>query len=365
MNTTNLGLDLELFQSKLTITGDIYQRATLNMLTAGKTIPAYYGATIPKENASDLLTKGWELSVNWKQQLQVAGKPLSYYFGIGLGDNTSKITRFDNPNKNLANFYEGQTLGEIWGYEVNGYFKTDEEAANYDVDQRSVNTIINTSAIDQGLRAGDLKFEDLDGDKVITKGDNTKDNPGDRKIIGNSLPRYNFNVNLGGNWNNFDLSIFLQGVGKQDWYPGTEAINFWGPYSRPYATFIPRDFLSKVWSEDNPDAYFPRARGYVALNKENRSLGVANTKYLQNLAYIRLKNITIGYSLPAIMASKIGLSRLRVYFSGENLLTATKLKSKYIDPEQASTENSYNVSTSTAKTYPWAKTFMFGLDISL
>ena len=365
VNTTNLGLDLELFQSKLVITGDIYRRATLNMLTAGKTIPAYYGANIPKENASDLLTKGWELSVNWKQQLQVAGKPLSYYFGIGLGDNTSKITRFDNPNKNLANFYEGQTLGEIWGYEVNGYFKTDEEAANYDVDQRSVNTIENTSAIDQGIRAGDLKFEDLDGDKVISKGDNTKDNPGDRKIIGNSLPRYNFSVNLGGNWNNFDLSIFVQGVGKQDWYPGTEAINFWGPYSRPYATFIPRDFLSQVWSEDNPDAYFPRPRGYVALNKDNRSLGVANTKYLQNLAYARLKNVTIGYSLPVAMASKIGLSRLRVYFSGENLLTATKLKSKYIDPEQASTENTYNVSTSTAKTYPWAKTFMFGLDISL
>lgn len=365
VNTANLGLDLELFDSKLTLTGDVYRRATLNMLTAGKTIPAYYGAATPKENASDLLTKGWELSINWKDRFELAGKTFNYYAGIGLGDNTSKITRFDNPNKNLANFYEGQTLGEIWGYEVNGYFKTDEEAANYAVDQRSVNTIINTSAIDKGLHAGDLKFEDLNGDKVISMGDNTRNNPGDRKIIGNSLPRYNFSFTTGANWNNIDLSVFIQGVGKQDWYPGTEAINFWGPYSRPYATFIPKDFLSKVWSEDNPNAYFPRPRGYIALNATNRSLGVANTRYLQSLMYARLKNLTIGYSLPAAIAAKAGLSRLRVYFSGENLLTFTRLKSKYIDPEQASTENSYNVSTSTAKTYPWAKTFLFGLDISL
>ena len=365
VNTANLGLDLEMFQSKLTVTGDVYQRATLNMLTAGKTIPAYYGASTPKENASDLLTKGWEVSISWKDRFELAGKSFNYYAGIGLGDNTSKITRFDNPNKNLANFYEGQTLGAIWGYEVNGYFKTDEEAANYAVDQRSVNTIINTSAVDKGLHAGDLKFEDLNGDKVISMGDNTLSNPGDRKIIGNSLPRYNFNFTTGGSWNNIDLSVFIQGVGKQDWYPGTEAINFWGPYSRPYATFIPSDFLSKVWSEDNPDAYFPRPRGYIALNATNRSLGVANTKYLQNLMYARLKNLTLGYSLPAAIAAKAGLSKLRVYFSGENLLTFTTLKSKYIDPEQASTENSYNISTSTAKTYPWAKTFMFGLDISL
>ncbi|KAA2241301.1 TonB-dependent receptor [Chitinophaga agrisoli] len=365
VKTTNLGLDLDLFQSKLTITGDIYRRATLNMLTAGKTLPAYYGAATPKENASDLLTKGWELSINWKHRFDLAGKGLNYYVGVGIGDNTSKITRFDNPNQNLANFYKGQQLGEIWGYQVNGYFKTDDEAAHYKVDQSSVNTIINTSALDKGLHAGDLKFEDLNGDNVISMGNNTRSNPGDRKVIGNSLPRYNFSFTTGGNWNNIDLSVFVQGVGKQDWYPGAEAINFWGPYARPYATFIPKDFLSKVWSVDNPDAYFPRPRGYIALSSTNRSLGVANTKYLQNLMYARLKNVTLGYSLPAAMLSRIGLTRFRVYFSGENLLTFTTLKSKYIDPEQASTENTYKVSTSTAKVYPWAKTFTFGLDISL
>lgn len=365
VNTTNFGIDMELFKSRLSFAGDIYWRETLNMLTAGKTIPSYYGAAIPKENASDLMTKGWELSLRWKDKFDLAATPFSYYVGVGLGDNTSKITRFDNPNKNLANFYEGQKLGQIWGYEVNGYFKTDDEAKNYDVDQKSVNTIINSSALDQGLRAGDLKFEDLNGDKVISLGDNTLANPGDRRVIGNSLPRYNFNFTTGGSWKGIDLSVFFQGIGKQNWYPGTEASNFWGPYARPYATFIPRDFLSQVWSEENPDAYFPRPRGYVALNNTNRSLGVANTKYLQDLMYIRLKNLTIGYSIPETTVSKIGLTRLRVYLSGENIWTYTKLKSKYVDPEQAATLNTYNVSTSTAKTYPWAKTFMFGLDIGL
>ncbi|MBE8722481.1 SusC/RagA family protein [Sphingobacterium sp. Ka21] len=365
VNTTNFGLDVALFKSRFSFTGDIYWRETLNMLTAGKTIPAYYGADIPRENASDLMTKGWEFSLNWKDRIQLGHKDFNYFIGAGMGDNTTKITRFDNPNKNLANFYEGQDLGAIWGYEVNGFFKSDEEAANYDVDQRAVNTIINSSAVDQGLRAGDLKFEDLNGDKIISRGDNTLDNPGDRRIIGNALPRYNFNVNLGGDWNNIDLSVFVHGIGRQHWYPGTDASQFWGPYSRPYSSFVASDFLSKVWSEDNPDAYFPRPRGYVALNNTNRSLGVANTKYVQNLMYLRLKNVTVGYSLPASVASKAGLSRLRVYFSGENLLTFTKLESRYIDPEQASTLNSHNVSTSTARTYPWAKTFMFGLDISL
>lgn len=365
VNTTNLGVDVALLQSKLTFTGDIYRRETLNMLTAGKTIPAYYGANFPLENASDLLTKGWEVSVNWKHGFDVDGKRFNYYVGAGVGDNTSKVTRFDNPNKNLSNFYEGQQLGQIWGYEVNGFFLSDEEAANYDVDQTSVNTIINTSAVDQGIRAGDLKFEDLDGDKVISLGDNTADNPGDRRVIGNSLPRYNFNFRFGGDWNNIDLSVFVQGIGKQNWYPLTSASYFWGPYAQPYTTFIGKDFLSNVWSEGNPDAYFPRPRGYVALNDTNRSLGVANNKYLQDLAYLRVKNITVGYSLPTRIASKAGLSRLRVYFSGENLLTFTKLDNKYIDPEQAATENTYNKATSNAKVYPWAKTFTFGLDISL
>lgn len=364
VNTSDLGLDLSFLKSRLTLTGDIYHRATMNMLTPGVTLPAYYGATSPKENSSDLLTKGWELSIGWRDQFEVAGKPLQYSIGAGVGDNKTKVTRYNNPTKILSNFYEGMTLGEIWGYHIDGYFKTDAEAAGYDVDQSPVNTLINVMAVDRGRHAGDLKYLDLDGDKKITKGDNTVAKPGDRTIIGNSLPRYNFNFNLRFSWNNIDLSAFVQGVGKQNWYPNYDAVAFWGPYSRPYTTFLPADFESKIWTPENPDAYFPKPRGYVALNA-NRELGEINDKYMQNLAYARVKNIVLGYTIPATLTKKAGLERVHVYFSGENLFTFTKLDTRYIDPEQASAENTYSVSRSTARTYPWAKTFLFGLDISL
>ena len=365
VSTANLGLDMSLFNQRLSVMADVYVRDTKNMLTAGRTLPSVYGAGAPKENAADLRTKGWEASLSWRDGFLVAGKPLTYNVTLGIGDNTSKVTRFDNPNRKLSDFYAGQNLGDIWGYQLDGYFLTDEEAANYHVDQTAVNTIINSSANDLGLRAGDLKFVDLDGDNKISLGANTVDSPGDRKIIGNSMPRYNYSVNVGTSWLGVDLSVFVQGIGKQNWYPGTDASAFWGPYSRPYASFVASDFLSKVWSPENPNAYFPRPRGYIALNNTNRSLGVANTKYIQSLAYARIKNITVGYTLPQHLASKISLSRFRIYFSGENLFTFTKLESDFIDPEQASTANTYRVSTSTARTYPWAKTYSFGLDISL
>ena len=152
--------------------------------------------------------------------------------------------------------------------------------------------------------------------------------------------------------------MFFQGIGRKHWYPATQAMAFWGPYARPFATFIPSDFLDKVWTEENPNSYFPRPRGYVATTI-NRELGAVNDKYLQNLAYCRLKNLTIGYALPRLLIAKIGLERVRFYFSGENLFTATKLESKYIDPEQASSgKGGYG------KVYPWAKTFSFGVDLS-
>ena len=137
----------------------------------------------------------------------------------------------------------------------------------------------------------------------------------------------------------------LQGVGRQHWYPNGETSLFWGPYARPYCTFIPKDFLTDVWSEDNPDAYFPRPRGYVALDVNPRELSKPNTRYLQNVAYCRLKNVTVGYSLPRTWLKALHMERVRVYFSGENLFTFSPLHSNYIDPEHAgaSTGSSSNL----------------------
>ena len=356
VTTKNLGLDFSVFKGRLEFTGDIYTRATKGMLTAGKDLPSVYGAGIPKMNAADLRTDGWEISLSWVDKFTMKNKPFSYGARFILSDYTSRITKFDNPSKLLSNYYEGQVLGEIWGYVLDGYFTSDEEAAAYNVDQTAVNEIINTSAgAEKGLKAGDIKFVDLDGDFMITPA-RTVDDTGDQIIVGNSNPSYAYGLNLSADWYGFDLSVFLQGIGKQNWYPGNNANLFWGPYTRPYATFIGTDFMSRVWSEENPDAFFPRPRGYIAL-KGNRSLGAPSDKYLQDLAYLRLKSLNFGYSLPTSLLSKVQIEKLRIYFSGENLLTFTKLNSKYIDPEQAAAHND-------AKTYGWAKTFSIGLDLT-
>lgn len=356
--TNNIGVDLLFLNQRLSFTGDIYQRDTKGMLTKGKTLPAVYGASSPKENAANLRTKGWEIILSWKDKFNVANKPLSYSISLGLSDYTSKITKYDNPTKLLSDYYVGQKFGDIWGYHIGGYFLTDEEAANYVVDQSAVNAIINASAgSEKGLKAGDLKYLDLDGNDVISIGKNTADDPGDRTIIGNSQPRYSYGINVSAAWNGIDISAFFQGIGRQHWYPAPHSMAFWGPYSRPFASFIPSGFMDDVWSEENPNAYFPRPRGYTAM-ATNRQLGAVNDRYLQNLAYCRLKNLTIGYTLPDFITRKAKLNKLRIFFSGENLFTLTKLESDYIDPEQASGSNG------TGKVYPWSKTYSFGLNVT-
>lgn len=141
-----------------------------------------------------------------------------------------------------------------------------------------------------------------------------------------------------------------------DWYPSADARSFWGPYARPYMTYIPKGFMNDVWSEENPDAYFPRPRGYVAI-KSGRELSSVNDRYLQNIGYCRLKNLTFGYTLPQTLTQKINIDGIRVYFTGENLAYLSGLHSKYIDPEQAQTNGNLRI-------YPWQKTFMFGIDIT-
>ena len=355
----NVGLDAAMLSNRLTFSAEAYIRDTKGMLTKGVTLPGVYGASSPKMNAADMRTKGYELSLAWKDQFMVAGKPFAYSASVVFSDYITKITRFDNPQKLLSDYYEGMTYGEIWGYVTDGFFKSDDEARNYIVDQSSVNGIIIASAGDEyGLRAGDLKYVDLDGDNKISKGQNTVDSPGDRKIIGNSEPRYQYGINLGANWMGFDFSIFLQGVGKVDWYPAPDARAFWGLYARPFSSLIPADFVSKIWSEENPDSFFPRPRGYIAM-KDGRALGTVNDKYLQNVGYCRLKNLTFGYTVPEKVLKKAKLSQLRVYFSGENLAYASQLTkgSRYVDPEQAMTDGNLSV-------YPWQKTFMFGIDLT-
>ena len=365
----NLGLDIALLNNRLTFTGEAYIRDTKNMLTYGMTLPAVYGASEPKMNCANLRTKGYELTIGWRDQFDIAGHPFEYNASVNFYDYLSRVTKYDNPTKLLSDYYEGMVFGEIWGCQVDGFFKTDAEAAAYPVDQSYVNQRIGKSAGEfNHLRAGDLKYIDRDGDGKITFGSRTVGDPGDRYIIGNSSPRYQYGINLGFKYYGFDFSMFMQGVGQQQWYPCGDCRAFWGPFARAYENFVPKNFLDDCWSETNPNAYFPRPRSYAAYGNtetdEWAELSTPNDKYLQNLAYCRLKNLVVGYTLPSKVLDKIKLHQIRVYFTGENLAyICPGLHSKIIDPERAGATASES-NGGKMYIYPWQKSFMFGIDIT-
>lgn len=355
----NLGLDMAFLNNRLTFTAEGYIRDTKNMLAAGLAILSTYGASAPKTNCADMRTMGVEFQLGWKDDVKLFGKPLSYSVSLSLSDYKSRITRFNNPEKSFSkNYYEGMTIGEIWGYKTGGLFWSDLEASMYPVDQTYVNArIVSAPGSERGLHGGDLKYLDLDGDGVISIGQNTVDDPGDRRIIGNSQPRWLYGINLGLSYFGFDISVFFQGVGHQDWYPARNAMLFWGPYTNAYATFIPKDFHRMYWTEEHKDAYFPRPRGYTAITA-NSELITVNDRYLQNVAYCRLKNVTVGYTLPKAWTDAIKMKSIRLYFTGDNLAYwAPGLYSRYVDPEHA-------INGGDLRVYSWMKTFMFGLDIT-
>ena len=355
--TRNIGFDLAMLANRLTVSGDAYVRQTTDMFTVGMTLPAVFGTDVPKGNYADLRTTGWEATVAWQDRFNVAAKPFNYNVRLTLSDYTAEITKYNNPNQRLSDYYAGQKVGEIWGYVTDGFFTSAEEIKN-----SPKQTLIKASTSGQ-LLPGDIKFRDVNGDGVINNGDNTVSNPGDRIIIGNSTPRYTYSAILGADWNNFFFSTIFQGVGKQDWWPGQEAANFWGQYNRPYNK-IPTWHLGNIWSEENPNAYLPRYRGYTAQNGSGE-LAQAQTRYLQNAAYIRLKNIQLGYNLPSSWVRRVGMSTARVFVSGENIWTWSPLyrRTRDIDIENigksdqvvtdGNSGNGYN--------YPILKSFTMGL----
>lgn len=364
----NAGVDISTLKDRLSFTGDFYIRDTKDMLGESVALPAVYGASAPRSNSADLRSQGYELTLSWRDSHELLGERLSYGVVLTFNDYISFITKYDNPDKSFAKkHYKGKRLGEIWGYRVGGLFASDEEAAQYTavVDQSYVNEIILQSPGPEGKpRGGDLKFLDLDGDNVIRPATSVN-NPGDQEIIGNSEPRYHYGATFNASWFGVDFSAFFQGIGKRDWYPEPNTMAFWHLYARPYASFIPKNFHTQFWTEENPDAYFPRARGYTALQGNRRQLTAINDRYLQSLAYLRLKNVTIGYTLPKKWMNAVKIENLRVYFTGENLITwSPGLKSDYIDPESVVTNNIYGDSSNLARNYPWSKVYTIGVDIS-
>ena len=356
---SNIGLDMTMFNNRLEFTAEAYIRDTKNMLTDGDALPGVFGADPPKANSADLRTKGYELSLSWRDQFNLAGHPFGYSVRATMSDFRSHITKFDNPTYTFGkSYYEGMRLGDIWGFVVDGLFATDEEAKQYTSEVLDCSYI--NGRMTGGFLAGDLRFVDLDGDKVLGIGSNTVDKPGDRKILGNSLPSLQYGMTFAFDWLGFDVSAFFQGTGNHYWYPHGFNMNFWGCYSYSYVSFLQRDFIQRCWSEENPDAYFPRPRSYSATGGE---LSKVNSRYLQNVRYLRFKNLTVGYTLPKKWLDKVRVDKVRIYFTGENLHYWSPLKKNclYVDPESAFSRSS---DVDNHMSYTWQKTMMFGIDIT-
>jgi len=326
--TLDGGLDMSFLSGRLTFTGDIYSRKTLNMYTVGPTLPEVFGASSPKGNFAEMTTRGFELAIGWDDSGTLAGKPFKYGVHATLADYVSHIDKYNNALKSLGNnayntsYYEGMTLGEIWGFECNGLYQTQDqidadEAMAAAAGQAHYNPLMQQTE-SYTVYPGDMRFEDLNGNGYLDRGKNTVDDPGDRKIIGNSEPRFIYSFGFDLEWNGIFANAFFQGVGRQDWYPDNESSVFWGMYNRPYNQ-MPTWHLNNYWTEATPDAYLPRYTGYYAPFYKGRVN--ANTRYLQDASYIRLKSLQIGYNLPEKLTRRMGFQQISVYLSGENLWT--------------------------------------------
>lgn len=351
--TKNIGVDLNFLANRLTFSGDLYVRDTKDMLTTSATYPGVLGASAPKLNSADLRTKGWEVALGWRDRLTLAEKPFNYNLRFVLSDNKSKVTKYKNDTGTLSDFYEGKRLGEIWGLETEGYFINDAEVKNH-ANQNSV--VVSQS------HAGDLKFKDQNGDHVINNGKWTLQDHGDYKVIGNSSKRYNFSLGLDANWNNIDMNAFFQGVGKREFYPTASGMNvdyeFFSYFATQWTHLTPQ-LMNNHWTSENQDAYYPRLKP-AAAGTEGKELAAVQSKYLLNGAYLRLKNLTIGYTLPKNLTQKIQIEKLRFYITGENLFTWSKLPNFYkVDPELAGRD-----SNGGGIAYSLQRTFAFGLNLT-
>ncbi len=365
VSTLNMGTDIGLLKDKFSITFDYFIRDTKGMLTAGQVLPGVLGTAVPNQNAADLRTKGWEISLAYRDRFDIGSKPFNFETKLMLSDSRSKITKFQNDQNLFSSYRIGQDIGEIWGLENDGVFQNQAE-----IDALDESAIIPWGALE--IIQGWPKYKDLDGNKKIETG-LSSDDPKDLKIIGNSRDRYSFGANFSMDWNGLDLSVFLQGVLKKDFYPHHYV--FWGPYQQPSANVYPwnldfyrgaadspeqrakhsQSYIAAGLADANVDSHYPVLQSWLADNNYGSGLDIPQTKYLLNGAYLRIKNISLGYTIPATFTKRAGISRLRIFATGENIFEFSTIK-KYVDPEAINQGSS-------AWAYPFQRRYAFGVNL--
>ncbi|MCH5248217.1 MAG: SusC/RagA family TonB-linked outer membrane protein, partial [Muribaculaceae bacterium] len=405
IETIDAGIDLGFLNNSLNFGFDWYQRDTKDMLAPGVTLPGVFGATTPYQNAGSLRTRGWEFSVMWNHRFG----DVNVYANFMLSDSQTKITKWNNPSGQIytylpasGNYTEGQNFGDIWGFETDRYFTVDDftwdtadgkwqsgaTATGY------ANGVPSQAALEGSpffFGPGDVKFKDLNGDGVINGGKGTVDDHGDLKVIGNALPRYEYSFRVGGDWKGFDLDVFFQGVGKRNmWATGSTIILqgnsniavYSNQLSYNETVYEGRALMSHNIDQSN---MYPRLfSGSTGAGGTIQNIGYGRynyypqSRYLLNLAYLRVKNLTIGYTLPRSLTEKALIKKARLYFSADNLGFIYAPARKYqLDPEMTTSFTNSGSNTTAAtqigfndslggygRTTPISATYSFGIQVT-
>ncbi len=363
VTTLDFGFDARLFNDEIGITFDWYNRRTSDILTTAN-LPWALGASAPYENMGEIQTPGWELAIDWTHQFK---NGLHLGITASISDYHTKVTKWTNNTRiptygsggegwmDASFFKEGMILGDIWGLQFDRFlteadFNADGSLKPGIPDQKQV--------FPSGYQfaPGDILYKDNNQDGSITQG-TTVDKPGDLTVIGNAMPRYQFGVNLEAAWKGFDLNMFFQGVAKKDLWAGGNQVLPGYTSGEPFYKGA-----EDYWTPENTDAFYPRPMVYGQATTGNFQI---NDRYILNMAYLRMKNLTIGYSLPQEWLKKYKVQGLRVYFTGENLFTIDGVKPA-IDPEiSIRSANNKSDSRNFGRSYPFQKTISFGVQLSL
>ena len=333
IDVRNIGIDMAFLKNRLQITGEYYWKKNENMLSAAMGVPSLIGVGLPSANVGELKTWGWEIELHWKDTI---GKNFHYWANFNLADSRNELVKYEGSNvikEGIVPLLEGYPLNTIWGYRTDGLYQE-------------------TPALEEALcqpggaltAAGDLRYVNQDADPYINGGEYTPENPGDLVNLGTTDPRYTFGFDFGFEWKGLRFSMMWQGVGKRYFLLDEETLN---PVqgSLYQAINIHRDY----WTPENTDAFMPRP-----VYKGGSYNYKAADRWIQDAAYLRLKNVTIGYTIP-IKKNKL-IRSCYVYLSGENLWETTRTWDVF-DPEAPA-------QTSINSWYAYARSVTMGVNIS-
>ena len=331
----NIGLDASLFNSKLNFSFDYFIKNNKNLLIP-VTYPSILGSVAPYSNSGELKTWGFEASLGYKDKI---GSKFNYSARVIVSDAQNKVINYggaDTYVPGLNSIRQGYPINTYFAYVFDGVIRNQQQLDSYKKLQ----------GVPSDIQIGDAMFKDVNGDGKISAYGNKPGDNGDVVNVGTISPRYNFGVNLTANYSNFDISIFLQGVGKRTLFRTGEYSIPWSDWWRQPPAF----YYNQTWNADRPNAKYPE------LSNGNIRYWNYQPSTLQevNGAYIRLKNLTIGYSLPKSLLAKTFLSRARIYVGGQDLWEKDSVLGGW-DPEAS--QNGFN--------YPFQRFFSCGLDITL